>query len=90
MTSTLARPGWVPLGAELADLEEADGEPDDGGLVQLGRDGARQRQHLGQLVEFVVLLASPGPRRVPGLLLPDLQDTAEQKVHNQSLGNITQ
>ena len=47
------------MGAEFADLEEADGEPDDGSLVQLRGDGTRQRQHLGQLVELVVLLPPP-------------------------------
>lgn len=47
----------------------AGGQPDDGGLVQLGGDGGRQRQHLGQLVELAVLLLPPGPGGVLGLLL---------------------
>lgn len=40
-------PGRVSLVGEVPHLQVADGEPDDGGLVQLARDGTRQRQHLG-------------------------------------------
>lgn len=61
-------PRRVPLVGKVPHLQVADGEADDGGLVQLTGDGARQRQHLGQLVELKVLLPPPRPRRVPRLL----------------------
>lgn len=63
-------PRRVSLVGEVPHLQVADGEPDDGGLVQLAGDGARQRQHLGQLVKLKVLLSPPRSRRVPRLLLP--------------------
>ncbi len=69
-------PRRVPVDGELAKLEVGDGEADDGSLVQLRRDGTGQRQHLGQLVELPVLLPAPVPRRVPALLLPQLEDAA--------------
>lgn len=50
-------------------LEVAAGQPDDGGLVQLGGDGSGQRQQLGQLVELSVLLLSARLRRVLALFL---------------------
>lgn len=37
-------------------MQVADGQPDDGGLVQLAGDGPRQRQHFGQLKELKILL----------------------------------
>lgn len=40
-------PRRVPLIGEVPHFQVADGEPDDGGLVQLAGDGAGQRQHLG-------------------------------------------
>lgn len=52
-------PRRVTLVGKVPHLQVADGEADDGGLVQLAGDGARQRQHLGQLVELKVLLPSP-------------------------------
>ena len=50
-------------------LEVAAGEADDGGLVQLGGDGCGQRQQLGQLVEFSVLLLTARLGRVLTFLL---------------------
>lgn len=58
-------PRRVSLVGKVPHLQVADGEPDDGGLVQLAGDGARQRQHLGQLIELKVLLSPPRSRRVP-------------------------
>lgn len=58
-------PRRVSLVGEVPHLQVADGEPDDGGLVQLAGDGTRQRQHLGQLIEFKILLSPPRSRRVP-------------------------
>lgn len=58
-------PRRVPLVGEVPHFQVADGEPDDGGLVQLAGDGAWQRQHLGQFIKLKVLLAPPRSRRVP-------------------------
>ena len=63
-------PWRVPLVGEVPHLQVADGEADDGSLVQLAGDGAGQGQHLGQLIELKVLLPSPRASRIPGLLLP--------------------
>lgn len=60
-------PGWVALAGEGAHVQVADGQPDDGGLVQLAGDGAGQRQHLGQLEELKILLPSPGAGRIARL-----------------------
>ena len=63
-------PWWVPLVGKVPHLKVADGEADDGSLVQLAGDGAGQGQHLSQLVELKVLLPSPRASCIPGLLLP--------------------
>lgn len=63
-------PRWVPLVGEVPHLQVADGESDDGGLVQLTGDGAWQWQHLGQFIKLKVLLPPPRSRRVPRLLFP--------------------
>ena len=57
-------PGRLAVAAEVLELETSDRQPDDGSLVELARDGARKRQHLRQLVELIVLLASSRARRV--------------------------
>lgn len=62
-------PGRRPEGCEAAQAEVGDAEAHDGRLVQLARDGSRQREQLGQLEELQVLLSAPRARRVPGLLL---------------------
>ena len=69
-------PRRVPVCRELPESEVSDGEPHYRGLVQLRGDGARQRQHLGQLVKFIILLPSPRPRRVSGLFFSEFQDSA--------------
>ena len=47
----------------------AGGQPDDRGLVELRRDGGRQRQKLPELEELRVLLLATVPRRVLALVL---------------------
>ena len=47
--------------------------PDDRCLVELRRDGGGEREHLGQLVELVVLFPPPGSGGVAALLLAELQ-----------------
>ena len=42
-------------------------------LVELRRDGGGEREHLGQLVELVVLFTPPGSGGVAALLLAELQ-----------------
>lgn len=55
--------------------QEADGQPHDGGLVQVGAHAVRQGQLVGQLVEDLRLLAPPAPGSISGLLLPPLRAT---------------
>lgn len=52
------------FGEDCSHLEVAAGQSDDGGLVQLGCDGRRQRQQLGQLIKLSVLFLSPRLRCV--------------------------
>ena len=65
-------PRGVPLAGEGPHGQVADGEADDGGLVQLAGDGTGQGQHLGQLEELKVLLAPPGASSVTRLLLTEV------------------
>ncbi len=65
----LAAPRWLSRGRELPEPEVSDGQPDDGGLVQLRRDGSGKRKHLSQLVELKVLLPATRPSGVARLLL---------------------
>ena len=51
----------------------ADGEPHDGGLVELCAGVVRQGELVGQLVEDLRLLAAAGAGRIAGLLLPLLR-----------------
>ena len=77
-------PRRLAVAGKVFQLQIGNGEPDDGGLVQLRRDGGRQRQHLGQFVELVVLLAAPRARRVARLLFPHLQNTAKTTIMETS------
>lgn len=43
----VATPGRIAVPREVAQLEVADGQSDDGRLIQLGGDGGRKRKHLG-------------------------------------------
>ena len=65
---------WGPTGGDqLARAQEADGEPHDGGLVQVGGEAVGEGQLAGQLVEHLRLLAPPAARRITGLLLAPLR-----------------
>ena len=60
---------------DLSHPEVAGGEPDDGGLVQLTRDGRGQREQLPELEEFGVFLLSPISRGVLALVLLGHRET---------------
>lgn len=60
-------------GEQLARAQEADGQPHDGGLVQVRADAVGQRQLMSQVVEHLGLLAAAAASRVPGLLLTPLR-----------------
>ena len=47
-------PGWVSLAGKVSHVQVADGQSDDGGLVQLAGNGAGERKHLGQLKKLKV------------------------------------
>ena len=53
----------------LSHPEVAGGEPDDGGLVQLTRDGRGKREQLSELEELCVFLLAPISSRVLALVL---------------------
>ena len=77
-------------GDQLACAQEADGEPHDGGLVQVGGEAVGERQLAGQLVEHLRLLAPPAARRVPGLLLAPLRAApAGRKREQVSLATLS-
>lgn len=63
--------------------QEADGQPHDGGFVQVGAHAVRQGQLVGQLVEDLRLLAPSAPGSIPGLLLPPLR--AAPKLREKGL-----
>lgn len=71
----LPGPWRVSVSAEVPQFQVANCQSYDGRLVQLACDGRRQRQHFGQFIELVILLAPPRPGRIPGLFLAQLQDT---------------
>lgn len=56
-------------------MQVADGQPDDRSLVQLARDGPRQRQHLSQLEELEVLLPPPRTSRIARFLFTQVLET---------------
>ena len=71
----------------LADLEEADGQAHDGGLVQLGGDGGREGQAVGQLEEHLRLLAAAAAGGIARLLLPLLRVSAH--THTRRVRDTT-
>jgi len=73
-------PWRIAVSGEVPQLQVADGQSYDGGLVQLAGDGCRQWEHLGQLVEFVVLLPTTRSRRIPRLFLAQFQDAVERSA----------
>jgi len=60
----VAGPGRVAMVTEVAQFQVADGETDDGRLIQLARDGRRKGKQFCQLVELVVFFSSSRARRV--------------------------
>lgn len=58
-------------------MQVADGQPDDGGLVQLAGDGPGKRQHLGQLKELEILFSPPGASRIARLFFTQVLETDE-------------
>lgn len=73
------------MAREVAQLEVGYGQPDDRGFVELGGYRSRQGQHLRQLVELEVLLAAARPRRVPALLLPQLEDAVTRQRNTATI-----
>ena len=63
----------------FADLEEADGQAHDGGLVQLGRDGGGQRKAVGQVKEHLRLLTAAKPGCIARFLFPLLRVSAHNR-----------
>lgn len=57
------------VGEQLARAQEADGQPHDGGLVQVRADAVGQRQLVRQVVEDLRLLAAAAAGGVARLLL---------------------
>lgn len=68
-------PGRVTLAGKGAHVQVADGQPDDGRLVQLAGNGPRQRQHLGQLKKLEILLSPPGASRIARLFFTQVLET---------------
>ena len=74
---------------DLSHPEVAGGEPDDGGLVQLTRDGRGQREQLPELEEFGVFLLSPISRGVLALVLLGHRETeSEIAIEVKARGQI--
>lgn len=59
-------------GEHLACAQEADGQPHDGGLVQVRADAVRQRQLVRQVVEHLRLLAAAAAGGIARLFLAPL------------------
>ena len=72
LLGSVFRPARFAVGSELPKLEVSDGQPDDGGFVQLRGDGVRQRQHLCQFVKFVIFFAPPGSSGISTFLFAEL------------------
>lgn len=58
---------------QLPHAQVADGEPHDGGLVQVGGHIVGQGQLVGQLIEHLRLFAPAAASGIAGLLLPALR-----------------
>ena len=63
---------------EVAEFEGCDGQADDGGLVELRRDGVGEGQHLSEGVELEVFLPATRAGRIARLLLAQFQDAATE------------
>ena len=62
--------GWQTCSEEAVHAQEAERDPHDGGLVQVGGDFVWEGQGVGELVEDLRLLAPPTPGRIPRPHLP--------------------
>lgn len=72
--AVFSRPWRVSGSTEISQFQVANCQSYDWCLIQLACDGRRQRQHFGQFIELVVLLAASRSGRVPWLLLSQFQD----------------
>lgn len=79
----------VRTGSEqLACAQEADGQPHDGGLVQVRADAVGQRQLVGQVVEHLRLFAAAAAGRVARLLFTPLRAGPAKQINTRKLKNI--
>lgn len=58
-------------------MQEAERDPHDGGLVQVGGDSAGEGQHMGEFVKHLRLLTPPTSGRIAGTQLPLLRTGPE-------------
>lgn len=80
----------VRTGSEqLACAQEADGQPHDGGLVQVRADAVWQRQLVGQVVEHLRLFAAAAASRVARLLLTPLRAGPAIQINTRKLRKIS-
>lgn len=62
---------------EIAKLQVADCEADDGCFVELTGDGGGKWKHFCELIKFIIFLSPSGPGSVTRFLLAQLQNTAK-------------
>lgn len=84
----ITAPLRIAVSAEVTQLQVADGQPNDGRLIQLASDGGRQGQHFRQLVEFVVFFAASGARRIAGLFFAQLKNPAVGEGMRREMGML--
>lgn len=77
-------------GEQLACAQEADGEPHDGGLVQVSADAVGQRQLVGQVVEHLRLFAAPTASRIARLFLSPLRAAPANRKNEDGHTEIPQ
>lgn len=69
---------------EVPQFQVRYGQPNNGRFVQLRRDGRRQWQHFGELVELVVLFAPPRSGRVTTLFFSQFQYSEEKNKNRMN------